>query len=214
MVHVVTDNIGVFGGLATDLLPGVEILHFLDSGLPILSSAASRPEVVERLRTYTSFARRSGAEAVLLTCTAFGRLVDEVSAAVDCPVLSVLEIVVDEALNLRGRVGVIGSHPGTVDGTERLIRQQAAQEGRQVAVESRLCSGAFEALRRNDRGTHDRIVLQNLRELVPHVDVIVAPQPSMERTLLSFVSEGRKVPILTSPRLSVGRLKQTLDSVR
>jgi len=214
MVHVVPDNIRVFGDLAAQLMPGVELVHFLDTGLPAMSGPSLRPQVIERLRTYASFARRSGAEAVLLTCTAFGRLVDEVSVAVDCPVLSVLEIMVDEAVRQRGTIGIVGSHPGTVAGTERLMREQARQVGSVCAVESRLCPGAFEALRRGDRATHDRIVLESLREMVQHVDVIVAPQPSIEDAVLRFQWDTRKVPLLTSPRLSVERLKQTLDTVR
>ncbi len=213
MIHVVADNVRVFGQLASELLPDVEIVHFLDSGLPAMSAPPLRPEVVERLRTYASFARRSGADAVLLTCTAFGRLVDEVSGAVDCPVLSVLEIMVDEALRQRGRIGIIGSHPGTVAGMERLLREQAAREGNVIAIESRLCAGAFDAMRRGDLAAHDRVVLVTLRELVEKVDVVVAPQPSMEAALLQFEGDPKNVPVLTSPRLSVERLKQTLNSL-
>jgi len=213
MVPVVPDNIGVFGNLAGELMPDFQVVHFLDTGLPTMSAPALRPQVVERLRAYAVFARRSGAEAVLLTCTAFGRLVDEVSGAVDCPVLSVLEIVVDEALKQRGRLGIIGSHPGTVAGTERLLREQARLQANTLAIESCLCPGAFDAMRNGDRPTHDRIVLENLRGLVRKVDVVIAPQPSIEEALRQFEDDGRKVPLLTSPRLSVGRLKQVLDAL-
>jgi len=214
MVHVVADNIRVFGLIASELMPDIEMVHFLDTALPAMSEPALRPEVIERLGTYARFAQESGAEAVLLTCTAFGRLANEVSRAVDCPVLAVLDIMLDELMRQRGRIGVIGSHPGTVVGTERLLQEQARHEGRVIAIKSRLCAGAFDAMRRGNLAAHDRIVLENLRELVRQVDVVVAPQPSMEQALLQYEVDGRKVPLLTSPRLSVERLRQALKSPR
>jgi len=211
MIHVLPENVMIFGRLAGELVPGVEVQHFLDTSLPTMSAPASRPEVINRLQTYASFASRSGSEAVLLTCTAFGRLVEEVSSAVDCPVLSVLEIMVDEALKQHGRIGIVGSHPCTVAGAERLVRERATQEGRALEVEARHCPGAFDAMRNGDWETHDRVVLENLRELVQRVDVVVAPQASLERAIVRFKDARHRVPILTSSRLSVARLRDTVE---
>ena len=211
MIHVLPQNVMVFGRLAGELMPGVEVQHFLDTSLPTMSAPASRPEVIYRLQTYASFACRSGSEAVLLTCTAFGRLVADVSRGVDCTVLSVLEIMVDEALKQRGRIGIIGTHPGTVVGAERLVREQAAEQGRPIELEARRCHGAFDAMRSGDWETHNRAVLENLRELAQKVDVVVVPQASLENAVRLF-GGGRQVPILTSSLLSVQRLRDTMES--
>ncbi|TFH34246.1 MAG: hypothetical protein E4G93_05645 [Dehalococcoidia bacterium] len=213
MIHGVSDNARYFGQLATELMPDIEIVHFVDGGVPFMATDALRPRAIERLRILASFAQESGAEAVLLTCTPFGRLVDEVKGAVTCPVHSVLEIMVDEALKFHGTIGVLGSHPGTLTSTERLLREQASLEGKVIEVETRFCPGAFDAVRHDDWTTHNGIVLANLRELMKHVDVVVAPQPSTERAIREFKDPGLKVPVLTSPRLCTLRLKEILDSV-
>jgi hypothetical protein len=213
MIHVVTDNARSFGTLAAELMPDIEVVHFVDGGLPSMTAEAQRPRVVERLRTLASFAQESGAEAILLTCTAFGRLVDDVQSAVTCPVLSVLEIMVDEALTLPGAIGIIGSHPGTLETASRMLGEQACLEGRDIDVTTRLCPGAFDAMRRDDWATHNRIVLSALQELAQQVDVVLAPQPSIERAVLEFADSHPGVLILTSPRLSVLRLKQALDAL-
>ena len=212
MIHGVGDNARFFGQLAAELMPGVEVVHFVDGGLPSMAADELRPRVIERLRTLAAFARESGAEAILLTCTAFGRLVDDVKGAVACPVLSVLEIMVDEALRLPGTIGVLGSHPGTLAAASRMLQEQASVEGKTVQVTTRLCPGAFDAVQRDDWANHNRIVLANLREMVEQVDVVVAPQPSVERAVMGFSGTDWTVPVLTSPRLSVLRLKAALDA--
>lgn len=61
------------------------------------------------------------------------------------------------------------------------MREQATEEGRAIEVEARHCPGAFDAMRSGDLETDDRIVLQNLRELVQRVDVLVAPGHPLRR---------------------------------
>ena len=73
-----------------------------------------------------------------------------------------------------------------------------------------LCAGAFDAIRREDWATHDRIVLKHLKELMEDVKVVVIPQPSIERVLSQIPEAGRKVPILSSAHLAVQRLKEKL----
>jgi len=212
MIHVVSDNARSFGTLATELMPGIEVVHFVDGGLPSMTATAQRPRVVERLRTLASFAQESGAEAILLTCTAFGRLVDDVQSAATCPVVSVLEIMVDEALKLPGVIGIIGSHPGTLETATRMLQDRACLEGRSLDVRTRFCPGAFDAMQRDDWATHNRIVLAHLGEFAQQVDVVVAPQPSIERAVQAFAGANPNVPVLTGSRLSVIRLKQILEA--
>lgn len=212
MVHAVYDNGRLFGRLAAELVPGVEVVHFVDGGLPAMSAESLRPRVIARLRSLVSSAGESGAEAILLTCTAFGRLVDDVKSAATCPVLAVLEIMIDEALKLRGTVGIISSHPATLTFAS-VLREQAAIEGKSIDIRTHACSGAFEAMQRGDLAAHDRIVHEHLREFVKQVDVIVAPQPSIESAVREFARLNLTVPVLTSPSLSTLRLKKTLESL-
>ncbi len=210
MVHAIATHVRLFNDLVSQILPGVDVVHFVDEGLPFLASEKGRERVVRRLRLLASFAEESGAEAVLISCTAFGRLVDEVEAEVNVPVLSVLEIIVDRAIELGDRIGVLGTHPGTVESAARLIREQAALDGKEVEVTARLCAGAFEALRREDWASHDSLVRQHLKEIMEGVQVVVIPQPSIERVLNQVPESERPVPILTASRLAIERLKEKL----
>ena len=211
MVHAVSSNVRLFNDLASEIMPGVEVVHLVDEGLPSLSGERSRESVVRRLKLLASFAEESGAEAVMLTCTAFGRLVDEVKDAINIPVFAVLEVIADEAVGLSDRIGILASHPGTLVSASQMIQEQTTLRGKKVEVKTLLCAGAFDAVRREDWATHDRIVLDHLNRLMEDVKVVVIPQPSIERVMKQIPEDGHRVPILSSARLSVQHLKEKLD---
>ncbi len=213
MVHAISSNVRLFNQLVSEMMPDVEAVHLVDEGLPSFSSRQDHGRVVRRLGLLSSLAEDSQAEIVMLTCTAFGRLADEVRGLVNIPVLAVLEIIADEAMGLGDSIGILATHPGTAAGASEVIQGQAASQGRKVAVKTLLCEGAFDAAKREDWATHDRIVLQRLNELTDAVKVVVIPQPSMERVLSQVPVAKRRVPILSSTRAAVQRLKENLDKL-
>ncbi len=213
MVHAGSSNVPLFNELTSEIMPGVEIVHLVDEGLLSMAEEQFHRHVVRRLKMLASFAEESGAEVVLLTCTAFGRLVDEIKETVNIPVMSVLEIMVDEAMGVSDHIGILGSHPGALASASQIIPEQAKLGGKKTKVKTLLCPGAFDALRRGDLATHDRIVIEHLHQLMDEVKVIVIPQPSIEKAVEKVSQASRKVPIMSSARLSVERLKERLDSL-
>ncbi|MFQ5996642.1 MAG: aspartate/glutamate racemase family protein [Dehalococcoidales bacterium] len=213
MVHAGCFNVRLFNELIAEVMPDVEVVHLVDEGLPFMADEQLHGRVVRRLKVLSSFAEESGAEVVLLTCTAFGRLADEVGEAVKVPVLSVLEIIIDEAMGISDHIGIFGTHPGTLASGAQIIQEQSTDRGEKIEVKTQLCPGAFDALRRGDMATHDRIVLEHLDQLMNEVAVIIVPQPSMERVMKQVLETSRRVPILSSAHLSVRRLKEKLDSL-
>ena len=213
MVHAGCYNVGLFNEVMSEIMPDVAVVHLVDEGLPSMASVQLRGRVVRRLKALSSFAEESGAEVVMLTCTAFGRLVDEVKQVVSIPVLSVLEIMVEEAMKAGNRIGIFGTHPAMLASAAQVIREESAERGRKIEVKTFLCPGAFDALRRHDMATHDRIVLDHANQLMDEVDVIVVPQPSMDRVMKQVPEASRKVPILSSANKSVERLKEELNSL-
>ena len=73
------------------------------------------------------------------------------------------------------------------------------------------------ALRAGDGDRHDTLVSAALRDLAASVDVIVLAQASMARAVggaESLTVDGRTVPILTSPRLGIERLRDVVSSAQ
>lgn len=215
MVHSVASLVPVFNGLAAEIMPGVEIVHLVDEGLlkDVIATGRYRPNMARRLGLLASFAEESGARAVMLTCSTLGVLVDEAKGMVGVPLLRVDEAMADEAVRLGARIGVIATLYTTLKPTSGLVEERAALAKKAVRIETLLCEGAFDALRRGDAATHDRLVLENLRSLMARSDVVVLAQASMARVADGMAPGERTVPVLSSPRLGVQRFKQVLDGL-
>jgi Asp/Glu/hydantoin racemase len=212
LIHTVAGLAPVFNSLARDVLPpGTRIVHLVDEEL--LQDTIRRGSIAHqtrsRLRDYVEFAGRSGADAVMVTCSSVGPVVDELAPDAGVPVVRVDTAMADEAVRIGARVGVLGTLSTTLQPTAELIRARA---GREVHVDARLAEGAFEALQAGDTAEHDRRVLAALSELLARVDVVVLAQASMARVAELLPSGERRVPILTSPRLAVERLARLLDA--
>ena len=212
MVHTVAKLVPMFEELTEEVMPGTEIIHLVDEGLlkDIVAGGELTPDRVSRLAALASFAEASGAEAVMLTCSTVGPGVDKAKESVEVPFLKVDEAMADRAVELGPRIGVIATLHTTLTPTSDLVRDRASAQGREVHVETVLCQGAFEALGAGDTDTHDRIVIENLKELMARVDVVVLAQASMARVAELMSDEDKVVPILSSPRLGVERLRSVL----
>jgi Asp/Glu/hydantoin racemase len=77
-------------------------------------------------------------------------------------------------------------------------------------VEPVLRPDAFSALNSGDSATHDQILLEELDRLAPKVDVVLLAQASMSG-LVDKVPAETPVPVLSSPRLAVQKVKEMLD---
>ena len=215
MVHSVASLVPVFNGLVSEIMPDTEIVHLVDEGLlkDVIATGQYRPSMGRRLGLLASFAEESGAEAVMLTCSTLGVLVDEAKDMIKVPLLKVDEAMVDEAVRLGSRIGVIATLYTTLNPTSNLVKERAGLAGKDVQVETVLCGGAFEALGRGDTATHDNIVLEQLKKLTERVEVVVLAQASMARVADQIPEAERKAPILSSPRLGVQRFKEVLDGL-
>lgn len=215
MVHSVASLVPVFNGLAAEIMPGVEILHVVDEGLlkDVINAGNYAPGTARRLGLLASFTVESGAEAVMLTCSTLGVLVEEARKMLKVPLIKVDEAMADEAVRQGTRIGIIATLYTTLKPTSDLVQERAAIARKDVNVETVLCQGAFEALRAGDTASHDRIVLENLRKLMERSDVVVLAQASMARVADTIPAAERKAPVLSSPRLGVQRFKQVLEGL-
>lgn len=211
LIHTVGGLVPVFGELARELLPGVETSDIVDEAL--LGEAIAAGEVPEatanRLEARVAAALGSGSDLVLVTCSSMGPVVDAIADRTGWPVLRVDEAMADRALELGDRVGVVATLPTTLAPTAALVRRRAGD--RPVEIVTRLCEGAFAALKAGDLETHDQLVRDGLLEILPRVDVVVLAQASMARVAATLGEATTGPPILASPRLGIERVRERLS---
>jgi Asp/Glu/hydantoin racemase len=211
-IHTVAGLAAVFKALSDELIPGTDIFHIVDESLLQNTIRANKLSNTTRRRLagYLVSAEEAGANLVMVTCSSVGPAVDGGRSLVNIPVFRVDQPMADFAVRSGERIGVAATLQTTLDPTSDLIRQRAAEAGKTVRLETKLCEGAFEAVMRGDTARHDAIVAEGLRSLVDKVEVVVLAQASMARVVEALTPEERKVPILSSPRLAVQHLAKVI----
>ena len=209
LIHTVTPLIAVFDRLATELLPGVAIKHILDE--PLLERVSQRGSLAEsdagRLQTHIAEAEAIGAGAVLITCSTISPLVDSARQATQLPVFKVDEAMLEAAVQLGPRIGILATNPTTIEPTCQLLRERAFAAGKLIDTETQLVSGALDALLGGDGSTHDRLLSDAIQQMCGRVDVVVLAQASMARVLERLPASAQSKPVLSSPHLALERLQ-------
>ena len=219
MIHTVDGNIKVFGDLIQEIAPDLPAEHVVDESLlgDTIAAGVLTDAVRQRFRERAEAARKAGADVIMLTCSSVGPSADGLGDELGVTVLRVDEAMAERAVELGPKVGVAATLPTTLGPTADLIRNAATKLGKPVDVTTRLAEGAFDALRAGDGARHDSMVQAALRELGATVDAIVLAQASMARAVSGATSldvDGRAVPILTSPRLGVERLRDVVGGTK
>lgn len=206
IIHTVSGLAPTFAELAGEMLPAVQTVVIVDELLLKRSIRDGTVDDVtrERLRGHISAMTDFGVDAILVTCSSVGGVVDEIASVVDVPVLRVDRAMAERAIMLGSTVGVLATLTTTLAPTTELVEAAAREAGRAVRVVPRLCDGAFAALDLGDSERHDAIVAKELDRLVEAVDVVVLAQASMAR--IAAMRAGIAIPVLSSPRLAMERL--------
>lgn len=209
-IHTVPSLVSLFAELSAELLPeNVEIFHIADEILlkTVLAQGGLSPFIYRRVAENAVAAEQAGAHVVQLTCSSISPCADAAKKMVGIPLLKIDEPMVERAISLGQRIGVAATAPTTLKPTTELVYDMARSQEKQVSVEAILCEGAYAALFSGDPQTHDRIVRQNLVNLMERNDVVILAQASMARVADTIPAAEQVVPILSSPRLAMERAR-------
>ncbi|MFM2296026.1 MAG: hypothetical protein RLZZ350_2439 [Verrucomicrobiota bacterium] len=212
LVHTSATLVPVFAQLCKDKLPNVEIFNIADDSLVkgIREAGSLTTTISRRVASYLESAELAGADYIMVTCSSIGAAVEAGAKARGVPVLRVDQPMADLAVATGTRIGVVATLSTTLEPTADLIARRAAIAGKKIALTSKLCDGAFEALMNGDAATHDAKVAAALKALSQSVDVIVLAQASMARVVDSLAASDKRVPILASPGIAVDYLATVL----
>ncbi|MET3805272.1 Asp/Glu/hydantoin racemase [Nakamurella sp. UYEF19] len=203
----------VITDLISELIPGAELLHFVDSD--VLATVVREQGISERseLRMVhlAQAAEAAGADVIFSACSSLGPTLDAAQRAVGVPVVKIDQAMATIAAR-SDRIGVLATVPTTLGPTSDLIASVAAGSGRSPHIVQRLCPGAFDVLMAGDRVAHDQMIADQAAELAGEVDVIVLAQASMNR-LVERLEAETGLPVLSSPRSGVENLARIVREV-
>jgi Asp/Glu/hydantoin racemase len=206
---------GTFTQLAGEFMPDASVITLVDDSLLRLTREAGSvsPTTRRRLAGHVWSAADAGADVVMVTCSSMGSAVELVQPLCEVPLLRVDSPMVEEALVLGSRIGVLATLPTTLGPTADLLHRKASERSNGVHIVERLATGAFDAAMRGDTEAHDKFVMAEFEQLVDEVDVVVLAQASMARVLETF-GQTTKIPVLASPRSAMRRVAEVARQLR
>ena len=162
----------------------------------------------DRIVALTRYADLIGSDAVLFTCSAFGRAIEHAATTVNIPVLKPNEAMFEAAIQKGGRIAMLYTFPPAQMGMEAEFREEAMRLNPSAKIVSFFVPDAIEAIRAGDVETHNRLVAERAARL-DDFDAITLAHFSTARALKS-VQAVTDVPVLTSPDAAVAKLHRLL----
>ena len=214
IIHTTSATVESMKALVAELLPGSELVNFVDDSIlpQMAANGGHLADVEERLLHYARFAEKVGADVILEACSSVGEIVAKMQAAVSIPIVRIDEAMADVAVQRGTRLGVAATLQTTLAPTARLLHTKAVAAGREVEITPLLIEGAYQKLMAGDREGHDNLLIEKLQELARETDIVVLAQASMAR-VLPRIPAAERDKFMSSPRLAMERVRDQMASL-
>jgi aspartate/glutamate racemase len=200
LIHALRHSIDPIMAAFARLWPEPVLANLLDDSLSAdLARGASLDGMTARFLTLARYAKATGADGILFTCSAFGPCIEACAAELaPMPVLKPNEAMIEAAASY-SRIGLMATFAPS-------LATLPAEFGR--PVQTALIEGAMAALDAGDGATHDRLAGETARSL-SGCDAIALAQFSLARAA-DAVARASGLPVLTTPDSAVLKLKRLL----
>jgi Asp/Glu/hydantoin racemase len=214
LIHATPVSIEPIGAAFRELWPEASSWNLLDDSLsPDLQAAGSlTPGIKERFLRLGDYCALCGVDAILFTCSAFREAIEGVQARLSIPVLKPNEAMIEEALGIGRRIGLLATADISIRSMRPEFEAAAVARGVELTFETAAVPDAMRALLAGDRERHDALIVARAASLTD-CDVLVLTQFSMAHVAARIVPvPGRRV--LTTPASAIARLRSILDQER
>ena len=214
IIHTSDVTLKYLNNLFFELAPDIVIRNIVDDSLlqEVIDNGGITKGVIKRICTYAVLAENTiGANLIFTQCSSVGEAADIAVKLVRIPLVKIDERMAEVACKTGTKIGVVATLPTTLGPTVRLIEKTAKDLNKEISITEKLSEGAFQLLRKGNIKKHNQMVIEAIKELSNIVDVIVCAQGSMV-TLLDELGEII-IPVLTSPRLGVEHVIDSLNKI-
>jgi Asp/Glu/hydantoin racemase len=191
-----------------------ETINLLDDGLTIDRAREKdlSESLIERFVRFGRYGYDMGADAILVTCSAFGPAIERLAAQVPVPVLKPNEAMFQAALSYGPRIGMLATFgPAVITMTEE-FDEYVAEIGSKAQLRTVLVDEAIDELRRGNVERHNSLVAARAHELAD-CDVVMLAHFSTSRAAAQ-VREKISLPVLTAPHAAVERMRELVEKGR
>jgi len=210
LIHALKHSMPAIEEAFGRLWPDARTVNLLDDSLSadLARDGALTEAMTQRFLTLARYARTTGADGILFTCSAFGPCIEACAQDLaPMPVLKPNDAMIEDAVALAGpsaRIGLLATFPPTLASMPPEFT--AAAPG--VSVVPCLAEGALAALDRGEVEEHDRLAAAASARL-KDCDIVALGQFSLSRAAL-LVAEASGRTVLTTPDSAVRKLRRLL----
>ena len=212
IIHAAVFTANTVAPYCKEIIPEVEIMHLGDDTIQrdnLAAPVGTIPKVnFFKFATYCHFLEEAGVDLIMLGCSTFNQAAEHARPMINTPILNIDRPMMDLAVQQGKRVGLLGTLPSTMPASDRLLREAAADAGKEVEVVPVLCAEAFKILREGNPAKHNEILLEAIDSLSKQVDAIVMAQVSM--SVLEKELTSTRVPVYNSGRTGFTRAREML----
>jgi Asp/Glu/hydantoin racemase len=212
LIHATPLSIEPINAAFAQHWPEAERMHVLDDSLSRdrQRDGELTDDMIERFITLATYARDTGAQAILFTCSAFGPAIEAAGRAVEIPTHKPNQAMFDEALNQGRRLALIATfRPSLVTMSEELESMANARDV-DLQLQTVYVPGAMDDLSAGRVEDHHRKIAEAAARLQGY-DAVMLAQFSMAAALPP-VQQQTRCPVLTSPGCAVLALRQQLEA--
>lgn len=190
--------------------PQARLAHLLDDSLfsDYGHDGCLTEAMIERFRELGRYCAAAHADAILFTCSAFGRAIDAVKRDQSIPVLKPNEAMYDDLMSKRGRIVLLATFAPSLPSMMAEIEEQMQAKGVRLQIDTHLVEGALDALRHNRPEEHNRLIAEAAGAFADH-DAIAFAQFSMAPAR-ELAQTRVRAPILTTPDSAIRKLKSLM----
>ena len=201
--------------IAREIMPEVSIMHAGDDTIQ-RDNLASPPGTIPKVNfykfaTFAKFFEDVGIDLIVLACSTFNQAVEYARPMIRVPMLQIDRPMMEKAVTMGSRIGLIGTLASTMPSSQRLLLQCAAEAGKKIEVVPVLNAEAFKTLRAGNPAGHNEMVLEDIKRLSKETDCIVLAQGSM--AVLDKETVNNPVPVFSSPGLAFQRARNMLEEM-
>jgi Asp/Glu/hydantoin racemase len=210
LLHATTVAMDPVQAAFKELWPEAQLVNLLDDALS--PDRASEPDLsaamIERFVSFGRYGYSIGADAILVTCSAFGPAIEQMAAELPVPVLKPNEAMFHGAVANGTRIGMVATFAPAVVTMEAEFAEYVAQVNSPATLTTILVEDAMTALRAGDAATHNRLIAERAPELAGF-DTIMLAHFSTSRAQAAL-QERLDGLVVSAPGAAVTRMRELI----
>ena len=189
-------------------------MNLLDDSLSVdrVAAGSLTPGMVQRFTDLAAYAKGTGCNAILFSCSAFGPAIEEAGKVCGLPTLKPNEAMFENALAFavgrRARIGLIATFEASIPSMSVELLDMAKARGLDIDLRSVHVPGAMQDLAEGRASEHHQKIAAAALQL-HNCDVVMLAQFSMAASLPA-VQAAIPCAVLSSPDCAVLALKKTM----